>query len=600
MKTIVKTKKSLTVPVFRFVLEIIFSLAIDIGAVLWLITLVTKYRYFNYALLVLVCIAVLLITSLYFCFDRAPKVFQEFQRIVSFFRKISVVLFWAFLFIVLNIIVLTVGNSLPYRAEIAHCAYYIFSEYFRDCQGEALEAINETISYDDRNAEYYVERGKLLIEIYDKLVEDTIVVSATNKQISYTEGDCLRNAISDYTTAILLKPDNIEYVFERGKIYAKRGKNYSDEALADFKAAVDKEGENPDYCFEYAKELIDYGNGSAEKYQEAQDYLEKAANSATGDNKAEYYQYYGKALQNIEEEQFRSEGLSAYIKSISISDQDKANEVTTELGNYLKEHREMADEMIKNLKSELNEDNFNVNLWYECGYLLNAAQRYDEALEYLNKVIEREPLYFEAYVQRSLVNNHLKNYEDSVNDISIMLHHKEITEYYVYRADYYYNAQEYNEAIEDYILAAQNGSKKSAYCYYSCGQSYYRLEDYTNAASYYDKAIPEGLSDRYKASCYKECGDVYYNLASKEYQDENIERRNEYYKTAIERYYEALNWETTDSIQAHCYYWAGMAHSRLGDDKKALSDYEAACKLDDEDNYKSQRDECRERLKLME
>ena len=62
------------------------------------------------------------------------------------------------------------GNSLPYRAELAHCAYYIFSEYFKDCQGESLEAINETISYDDRNAEYYVERGKLLIEIYDKLV----------------------------------------------------------------------------------------------------------------------------------------------------------------------------------------------------------------------------------------------------------------------------------------------------------------------------------------------------------------------------------------------------------------------------------------------
>ncbi|MDE6635278.1 MAG: tetratricopeptide repeat protein, partial [Lachnospiraceae bacterium] len=294
------------------------------------------------------------------------------------------------------------------------------------------------------------------------------------------------------------------------------------------------------------------------------------------------------------------EGLSAYIKSVSISDQNEINTVTTELENYLRDHEVLIDDIIESLKEELHRDNFNANLWYECGYLLSTAGRYDEALEYLDEVIDLDPLYFDAYVQRSFVNNRLENYKASINDISIMLHHQDTLQYHIYRADYFYNDGNYNEAIEDYILAANNGSNESAYCYYSCGQSCYRLEDYASAAFYYDKAISEELPDGYKASCYSECGDVYYNLGCEEYDNENTERGNEYFKSALDRYYEVLNCESSDDERANCYYWAGITHSVLGDEKSALSDYEAACEYSDEAEYRDARNRCKKHLMSLE
>lgn len=563
--------------IFSFILEIIFSLSIDVGAVLWIIPLVTRYRYFNYRLLVLVCIMVVFITALYFCFIRAPKIFRDFKKIVLTFHLTSFALFGGIIFLFINIVKQQgTEKDLSNQAPLPYCAYYIFSNYFNDCQGEALEAINEAISYDDKNAKFYEKRATLLIDIYENRIDDTIVIPTPEKQISYTQEECLKNAISDYTTALLLDPDNIKYVFNRGMVYAKRGNDYSDEVLADLRMAVENKGDVMIYCFEYAKALIDFGDGSDETKQEAKKYLDKAQKLATGKDEAEFYAYYCKALQDIDQKRF----CSAYIKSIKVSDQNNPPMITSELENYLIENEDIVNRIIKNMENELDEIFFKANVWYEYGYLLKSMERYEEALECFNKIIERKPLYFDAYFQRSLVNNSLENYEDSINDITIMINHNDIDEYHIYRADYYYNNKDYYEAIEDYMFAVKNESNQSAYCYYSCGQSYFCLDDYENAITYYDKAIQEGISDDYKASCYKECGDMYYNLADMEKQNGNTEQINKYYKKAIKRYYKALKFDLSTEEKIYCHRWAGRAHEMLGNYKKANSDFYAAKELE--------------------
>lgn len=295
--------------------------------------------------------------------------------------------------------------------------------------------------------------------------------------------------------------------------------------------------------------------------------------------------------------------VSSFIKAISIIDQNShsGRESMTELEEYLKRHREIGGEIIYKLDEAIKNDEDNLNLFYIRGVIRRARQEYEATIDDFNVVIEADPLYFEAYVERSLSDNIIGNYDAAIEDITTVLYHSGLLDYYAYRGDYLYNKGDYSKAIEDYRFAAEGGSNKSAYCYYSCGQAYYRLGEYSDATFYYEKAISDGLIAGYKQSCYKELGDAYL-CQGDQYQsgdkvEQNLDKAFACYRDAIDKYELSLSYSEADSeVTASCEYWVGNAYSRLGEDKNALPHFETACELSDDEFYRSEFESCRERL----
>lgn len=585
--------------ILKFLVGIIISLCLDFGALLWMITLITDYRYFSYALLVLFALTLVLLTLLYYFLFKFEDIMELGRRFKGFLCVFNVIL--AFLVLVsigLIIIQLTIG--LPFQANLAHVASSFFSKWFDSRQDEAIDALSEAISCNEKEPLYYAERGDLYMELYETLTETGASMDEITQMYGLSGDECLQNAIVDYNNAILLEQDNAEYRYKRGKALLRRGVDF-DEAISDIRGAVKMEEGNALYNFECAKILMDYGDGSLETNREAKEYLERAIDEI--EDKSEFYLYYARVLVNLESEEVQLP-VSSFIKAISITDQDSHLRGTsnTELEEYLKSHREIGGEIIYELDEAIKNDEDNLNLIYTRGCIRHARQEYESAINDFNTVIAAEPLYFDAYISRSLSYNKIENYEAAVEDITIVLYHSNLLEYYIYRGDYLYNNEDYAKAIEDYRFAAEGGSNKSAYCYYSCGQACYRQGEYEDAAIYYSNALSEGLDDGYKQSCYRELGDVYLCRGDQyQYVDEGIEQNLEmafgYYRDAIDQYQSALNYMGTDNEKAaSCEFWIGNAYSRLGEDENALSHYEAACEMSDDTYYRDEMEGCRERL----
>jgi len=205
----------------------------------------------------------------------------------------------------------------------------------------------------------------------------------------------------------------------------------------------------------------------------------------------------------------------------------------------------------------------NADAYNNRGNAYNYLQKYDEAIADLNKAIKLKPDLAEAYNNRGNAYYFLHKYDKAIADYNKAIQLKpDLAEAYNNRGVAYDDLKKYAEAIADYTKAIEL-KPDYADAYYNRGIVYKKLQKYAEAIADYTKAIE--LKPDY-ADAYNNRGNVYYNLQK--------------YAEAIADYTKAIELKPDD---AEAYYNRGNAYKKSGNMKKACEDWRRAYSLGDTD-----------------
>ncbi|MCK4732961.1 MAG: tetratricopeptide repeat protein [Methanophagales archaeon] len=200
-----------------------------------------------------------------------------------------------------------------------------------------------------------------------------------------------------------------------------------------------------------------------------------------------------------------------------------------------------------------------LKLLWGFAYWSHRNKKYEECLTFLNRFIEKEPYFAEAYNNRGNAYGELNQLKTAINDynIAIKLNPNDAEAYYN-RGNAYRKLNLYAEAIEDYSNAIEI-NPNFAIAYGNRGVTYRRSNQYEKAFEDYDKAIGLNSND---AVAYNNRGFAYAEI-------NQPERAIEDYNNAIE-----LNLDYTDA-----YNNRGIAYAKLNQLGSAITDYNKAIEL---------------------
>ena len=180
-----------------------------------------------------------------------------------------------------------------------------------------------------------------------------------------------------------------------------------------------------------------------------------------------------------------------------------------------------------------------------CEYYFYLALITDDLKEkhkLYSKAIEQNPDFMDAYINRGLVNNELKNYEESIED--------------------------YNKAIEL--------DKRCALAYNNRGYTKYKMQDFKGALADYNKAILLNPSLKLamdnKAKLLSEmCIDDDKDFSEKYYLSLGIMHINKgEFEDAIHNFNEALKFNPVSDL---IHFYTGIAYQSLGKEDDAINSY---------------------------
>lgn len=98
--------------------------------------------------------------------------------------------------------------------------------------------------------------------------------------------------------------------------------------------------------------------------------------------------------------------------------------------------------------------NEKANKCYRIAYDLEEKHEYEEAIKYLNKAIEINPKFEQAYLDRAIDKSIIGDYEGAISDLDILIELRpDGIEAYVWRAEYNRMLDKYEEAIKDTEIA---------------------------------------------------------------------------------------------------------------------------------------------------
>ena len=573
--------------IYRLILEFIAVVIIDIGAILWLFDFVKTSRQFSYAMLALVVLALIFIVLACFFGIKAVEIFEGHPKAQRGFKLASLVSAIGFNIIFVQLIIM-MNCGLPNRSSFAYKVYRWSNLISSVKQDVPLEALSEAIKYDRKGkTQYYIDRGDIYLEIYDTIMEES--VSEINHNVSdlyqLTSDDCLKNALADYSMALLSEPDNLAYKFKRGQVYSMIGNDQYENAARDLKAIYEAELDNAEYALEYGKLLIERYDISLQ--DEGLKLIEKAAEIDTDSKEGtNYYKYILKALRGVESKEIRSDIGKRFLRHNTLySELDNSTHIqngaknSLHFNDFMNKHLDFANEVIEGLKDYVDSGDASGEDLYDYCVVLSSAKKYNDALKYIDEVIKIKPTYLPVYAEKAFIYNYMHDYDAAIENMDMLVGIYDSVENHIYRANILYNAKRYEDAINDYLYVVSKGMNKSAYSYYSIGQSYYRLENYVKANTYFEKAIHDGLVKDEKANCYREWGDVCYILGGNERKKKSEKNAVEWYNKAIEHYESAVNEAITDSYKAFCYYWAGYAYVNVYDYVSAADCFRKANEL---------------------
>jgi len=228
---------------------------------------------------------------------------------------------------------------------------------------------------------------------------------------------------------------------------------------------------------------------------------------------------------------------------------------------------------------------FEANQWFEKGYDYDINKEYDNAIEAYTKAIQLDPNYAEAHYNRGLSYSSKGQYDKAVEDYSrAIIINPNYTDAYYRRGRTYYSKVQYDKAIDDFnkVISIDPNYHDPMYIgiylnrynqgnsaiYYWCGMAYYHEGQYDQAINNFDKAISIGSTDA-----------VLYNTRGMMYDLKGLHDK------AIEDYSKSI---TLDPKHADAYYYnRGNASLKLGNIKKAISDFQKACDMGYENGCKN-------------
>ena len=194
------------------------------------------------------------------------------------------------------------------------------------------------------------------------------------------------------------------------------------------------------------------------------------------------------------------------------------------------------------------------------GKNLIQEDKYDEAIELLNEVIEEDPDYAQAYSSRGIAKHGLEEYTGAVADYDTAIK-SGLEEPYIYynRGIAKDKLEEHEAAIADYDTAIKQGHD-NAETYFNRGNAKRALGDYEAAIADYDTAIELDPDSAYR---YSTRGRVKAVLDK--------------YEAAIADYDTAIE---LDPDHAQAYLNRGLAKHELDEYEAAVTDYDTAIELD--------------------
>jgi len=190
--------------------------------------------------------------------------------------------------------------------------------------------------------------------------------------------------------------------------------------------------------------------------------------------------------------------------------------------------------------------------WYVSDPLVEE-KKYAESLPYLNRAIELNPDYVNAYNDRGGVYFNLKQYEQALGDCN---HALELDPNYVHaynwRGNVYKSLRRYKQALADYNRTLEL-NPKYVHAYNNRGNLYSNLKQYEQALADYNRALE---LDPHYVHAYNGRGNIYKSLRQ--------------YEQALVDYNHALE---LDPALLYPYYNRGHLYLLLKDKEQALNNF---------------------------
>ncbi len=234
---------------------------------------------------------------------------------------------------------------------------------------------------------------------------------------------------------------------------------------------------------------------------------------------------------------------------INLCEEKRLDEALVEIDNYLKTHA--PDEMAYNIK----------------GKILMDQVKYEEAIPWFLKAVEKNPRFATGYNNLSWAYNNLHLYKLGVDYANKALA-LEPNDYHANanKGNALFGLKNYSEAIKFFDIALKADSK-GYLAYWGKGLCYYRQEDYQKAIEFmrkYNEFCPPAEiadADYYITNSYMLLGD---------YQGAILE-----YKAQIAR--------SAKAEQTSAYFGLGKAYQKLKDYTQAVSCYDHILGVDSQD-----------------
>lgn len=220
------------------------------------------------------------------------------------------------------------------------------------------------------------------------------------------------------------------------------------------------------------------------------------------------------------------------------------------------------DELLDSLLIEsINDPSNSFNL-KTIGDIYASKGKYDESLIYLNRAINLDSAYLEAYYSRGYLRYLTKDYEGSIFDYIFILNYCEILNCHLVDEHFYLNLGSSFEALDSLAEAYKCYNKSKMYneyfpkAYYNAGLILIKTSEYDKAILDLNKAVE---LDPFDADSYFNRGYIKYQLGL--------------FSEAIEDYKKshALN---TDYFDA--YKWIGLCYIKLGKKESACESLKIA------------------------
>lgn len=334
---------------------------------------------------------------------------------------------------------------------------------------EAISKADQAINLDKSYAEAYGVRCSICINKQNELIA----------KYGYKDLNLYQQVINDATIAIRLAPNdpNCDVRYHNRGLAYQNLKRYKD-AISDFSEALQL---NPQNVFSYQHRGETYT--FLKEYPKALDDLSKAIRINPSESNS-----YALRAKILEEKSEFFKALEDYDQAIQLSlDPSKKSYYYYQKGFLLRKIGRYHEALNAQEKAVLLAPNhpFSYN---NRGQAYGDLKQYEEAIADYSKSIElNNPELHNPYNGRALVYNSMGQYELAMQDANKSLELKAEANTYNTRAIIYSNLKKYSEAIADATKAIE--VEPISVAYNTRGAAYYQLSQYAEAIADYENAI---------------------------------------------------------------------------------------------------------------